>query len=90
MRRPDSPPTPADRWSNPDRLTPREIEILQLLAHGLNNAQIATSLFIGESTVKTHINHAFAKIGVQSRSGAISYAYRHGLATTSDEGRTRP
>nr|WP_306871268.1 helix-turn-helix transcriptional regulator [Streptosporangium brasiliense] len=42
--------------------------------------QIATSLFIGESTVKTHINNAFAKIGARSRSDATRYAYRQGLA----------
>ncbi|MFD1938565.1 MULTISPECIES: response regulator [Nonomuraea] len=73
-------PVPPDRWGNPGGLTPREIEILKLIAQGMTNQQIATSLFIGESTVKTHINNAFAKIGARSRSDATRYAYRHGLA----------
>jgi DNA-binding NarL/FixJ family response regulator len=63
-------------------VTSREVEVLKSIAKGLNNTQIATSLFIGETTVKTHINNAFAKIGALSRSDAIRYAYRHGLAET--------
>ncbi|MGW4476289.1 response regulator [Nonomuraea sp. NPDC004354] len=73
-------PVPPDRWGNPDGLTPREVEILKLIAQGMTNQQIAASLFIGESTVKTHINNTFAKIGARSRSDATRYAYRHGLA----------
>ncbi|WP_283136253.1 response regulator transcription factor [Rhizohabitans arisaemae] len=81
LRHPDSSRLgPVDRWSNPDRLTPREVEVVKLIAQGMSNMQIATSLFIGESTVKTHINNAFAKIGAQGRGDAIRYAYRQGLA----------
>ncbi|WP_239123981.1 response regulator transcription factor [Rhizocola hellebori] len=72
-------PASTGRWSNPDRLTPREVEILQLMAQGMSNHDIATTLFIGESTVKTHVNNAFAKIGARDRADAIRYAYRHGL-----------
>ncbi|WP_433357102.1 response regulator [Microtetraspora malaysiensis] len=81
MLRPDLPrAVPGDSWSNPDGLTPREVEVLTLIAQGMNNAKIATALFIGETTVKTHINNAFAKIGARSRNDAMRYAYRHGFA----------
>ncbi|HEX4863585.1 MAG TPA: response regulator transcription factor [Acidimicrobiales bacterium] len=63
----------------PDGLTAREIEVLQLIAQGLTNRQIAERLFVNESTVKTHINHVFAKVGVRDRAQAVTYAYQHGL-----------
>jgi DNA-binding NarL/FixJ family response regulator len=72
---------PAPRQpGNPDGLTAREAEILTLIAGGLSNAEIARQLFISEATVKTHINHAFAKTGVRDRAQAVGYAYRTGLA----------
>jgi DNA-binding NarL/FixJ family response regulator len=71
--------TPAAR-TNPDGLTVREIEVLRLMAEGLSNPEIATRLYIGQTTVKTHINNAFAKIGVRNRAEAVRYAYQHGLA----------
>ncbi|WP_043810120.1 response regulator transcription factor [Allokutzneria albata] len=64
-----------------DGLTPRETEVLALIASGLSNAEIAKTLYIGATTVKTHINNAFAKIGARNRADAVRYAYRHGLAT---------
>jgi DNA-binding NarL/FixJ family response regulator len=63
-----------------DGLTSREREVLTLIAKGLSNAEIAAALFVGQSTVKTHINNAFAKIGVTNRADAVRYAYRAGLA----------
>lgn len=63
----------------PDGLTAREAEVLGLIAAGLSNGKIAAELFIGEATVKTHINNAFAKIGVRNRVEAVRYAVRHGL-----------
>jgi DNA-binding NarL/FixJ family response regulator len=70
-------PTPA---SLPDELTPREAEVLSLIARGLSNRDIAATLVVSEATVKTHINHVFAKIGARDRAQAVHYAYTHGLA----------
>ncbi|TCO50916.1 response regulator [Actinocrispum wychmicini] len=67
------------RRGNPDGLTAREVEVLGLIADGLSNAQIATALFISETTVKTHINNSFAKIGARNRAEAVRYAFREGL-----------
>ncbi len=63
----------------PDNLTVREVEVLRLIAAGRSNVQIAAELFVSEATVKTHINHLFAKTGARDRAQAVRYAYRHGL-----------
>ncbi|NUR83877.1 MAG: response regulator transcription factor [Nonomuraea sp.] len=60
----------------PDGLTVREVEVLRLIARGLSNAEIAATLVIAETTVKTHINNAFAKIGARNRTEAANYAHR--------------
>ena len=64
----------------PDGLTPREAEVLELIADGLTNAEICDRLVISHATVKTHVNRIFAKIGAHDRAQAVRYAFRHGLA----------
>jgi DNA-binding NarL/FixJ family response regulator len=64
----------------PDGLTHREVEILALIARGLNNPEIAGRLFLSNHTVKTHINRIFAKTGSRDRVAAIAYAQRHNIA----------
>jgi DNA-binding NarL/FixJ family response regulator len=72
------PPQPA-RVELPDGLTAREADVLALIGAGFTNREIAGRLFVSEATVKTHINHLFAKIGARDRAAAINYAIRHGL-----------
>jgi DNA-binding NarL/FixJ family response regulator len=65
--------------STASSLTPRELEVLQLLATGLAADEIAGRLFISKKTVGTHIEHIFTKLGVRSRAQAIAVAYRDEL-----------
>jgi len=60
-------------------LTPRESEVLRLIATGRSNREIARALFVSEATVKTHINRIFAKTGSRKRVAAIGYAQRHNI-----------
>jgi DNA-binding NarL/FixJ family response regulator len=61
-------------------LTPRESEVLRLIAGGKSNREIARALFVSEATVKTHVNRIFAKTGSRDRGQAMHYAYQHGYA----------
>ena len=63
----------------PDGLTAREVEVLNLLAQGLTNKQIATRLVISLRTVTTHLSSIYSKTGVNTRAAATRYAIQHGL-----------
>lgn len=60
-------------------LTARELEVLELAASGLSNRDLAQQLLVSEATVKTHLHHAFTKLGVENRQAAIAFALREGL-----------
>jgi DNA-binding NarL/FixJ family response regulator len=63
----------------PAGLTPREAQVLSLIAAGMSNSEIAEQLDVSEGTVKSHINHLLAKIDARDRAQAVTFAYKHGL-----------
>jgi DNA-binding NarL/FixJ family response regulator len=70
----------------PAGLTPREAEVLSLIAAGRSNSEIAGQLDVSEGTVKSHINHLLAKIDARDRAQAVTFAYKHGLIPLGDVG----
>ncbi|MEZ0492758.1 response regulator [Kineococcus sp. TBRC 1896] len=72
-------PVPPPPVELPDGLTEREAEVLRLIARGSSNQEIARELFVSVATVKTHVNHLFAKTGSRDRAQAVAYAHAHGL-----------
>ncbi|HWG01912.1 MAG TPA: response regulator transcription factor [Trebonia sp.] len=79
-RAPQAAAPEADATGPDDELTPREAEVLRLIAAGQSNREIARTLFVSEATVKTHVNRIFAKTGSRDRAQATRYAYTHGYA----------
>jgi two-component system, NarL family, response regulator LiaR len=61
------------------QLTPRELEVLRLVAHGMSNGEIATKLYLSDKTVKTHISNILSKLQLSDRTQAAIYAWRKGL-----------
>jgi len=79
------PVTPAPPPETP-ALTRRELEVLQLVADGISNKEIATSLFITEGTVKNHIHNALEKLQLENRTQAAAYIVRQGLGRSAESG----
>jgi DNA-binding NarL/FixJ family response regulator len=69
-----------------DVLTPREIDVLELIGRGLSNAEIAVQLTLSEGTVKTHIGHVFAKLQLRDRAAAVVFAFDHALVRPGPRG----
>ncbi len=72
-------PPPTVRPAPLAELTPRELEVLRLVARGLSNAQIARELVVGDATVKTHVARIFSKLDLHDRAQAVVLAYESGL-----------
>ncbi|RCH64212.1 DNA-binding response regulator [Streptomyces sp. SDr-06] len=83
---------PTERRPEPsqDLLTPRESDVLRLLAQGLSNRAIGRRLLVGEATVKTHVNHLFAKLRIRNRAEAVAWAHTHGFGPDGDAVRPCP
>jgi DNA-binding NarL/FixJ family response regulator len=84
--RPAAPPAPVGL----DRLTPRETEVLGLVAHGLTNRQLMARLVVSEATVKTHVNRLLLKLACETRAQLVTAAFHAGLVTPGSHDHPRP
>ncbi|WP_328438151.1 response regulator transcription factor [Streptomyces sp. NBC_00444] len=80
LERLSDPEPPAARAVPPDGLTARETEVLELIAEGLSNSEIAKKLHVSTATIKTHVNNIFTKARIKDRAQAVRYAFAKGLA----------
>ncbi|WP_277755249.1 response regulator [Pseudactinotalea terrae] len=81
LPRSDAPEPPSSRLAD---LTPREVEVLQLMAEGMSNAEIAEHLVLSGTTIKTHVGNVLAKLGARDRVQAVVVAFQTGLANVDD------
>ncbi|MFD0851015.1 response regulator transcription factor, partial [Actinomadura adrarensis] len=72
---------PAEPAPEQTALTPRELEVLRLIASGLSNSEIAATLVLSQETVKTYVSRILTKLDLRDRVQAVVYAYRTGLVT---------
>jgi len=84
VRRGPSSPAPR-RDPRLDQLTPRELEVLGLLARGRSNQDIATALFVSEGTTKTHVSNVLMKLQLRDRVQAVVFAYENGVVVAGDQ-----
>jgi DNA-binding NarL/FixJ family response regulator len=82
----EHPPPDVSAHARLTDLTPRELEVLELIAHGLSNGEIAAALVVEESTVKTHVRRILRKLGLRDRVHAVIFAYESGLARPGGNG----
>ena len=80
-RRPTSDPA---SYPGIETLTERELDVIRLMAKGWSNTEIATELYLGEATIKTHVGHVLAKLAARDRVQAVVIAYESGLVTPGD------